>query len=89
MKSTTTTKGTTMKNGTMKKARAMAAANSAAVPEMREALISVEAFLLGLSRLCPTDEGLGGHAPIQAFIAKGIEGRNLLDDVRKHLANIM
>jgi hypothetical protein len=39
-------------------------------------LARVESFLLGLSRMCPTDEGMGGHAPVQAFVAKGIEGRN-------------
>jgi hypothetical protein len=68
---------------TLNKARKVAAA-----PEMQETLMAVESFLLGLSRMCPTDEGMGGHAPLQAFIAKGMEGRNLLDDVRKHLANI-
>jgi hypothetical protein len=72
---------------TLNKGRKVAAENAAA-PEMREALMAVETFLVGLSRMCPTDEGMGGHAPLQAFIAKGMEGRNLLDDVRKHLANI-
>jgi hypothetical protein len=73
---------------TLNKGRKVAEANAAAAPEMQETLMAVESFLLGLSRMCPTDEGMGGHAPLHAFIAKGMEGRNLLDDVRKHLANI-
>jgi len=60
--------------------------SGAAVPCI-SLLARVESFLLGLSRMCPSDEGMGGHAPVQAFVAKGIEGRNLLDDVREHLAN--
>jgi hypothetical protein len=50
-------------------------------------LARVEAFLSGLSRMCPSDEGMGCRAPWQAFVAKGIEGRNLLDDVQEYLAN--
>jgi hypothetical protein len=60
--------------------------SGAAVPCI-SLLARVESFLLGLSRMCPSDEGMGGHAPVQAFVAKGIEGRNLLDDVREYLAN--
>jgi len=50
-------------------------------------LARAEAFLASLSSLCPSDEGLGGRAPLQAFVAKGFECRYLLDDIRKHLAN--
>ena len=50
-------------------------------------LARVDNFLVALSKMCPSDEGLGGHAPVQAFVAKGIEGRNLLDDVREYIAN--
>ena len=45
-------------------------------------LAKVDVFLADLSRMCPSDEGLGGHAPIQAFIMKGYEGRKLLRTLR-------
>jgi len=50
-------------------------------------LARAEVFLASLSSLCPSDEGLGGRAPLQAFVAKGFECRYLLDDIREHLAN--
>jgi len=46
-----------------------------------------ETFLASLSSLCPSDEGMGGRAPLQAFVAKGFECRYLLDNIREHLAN--
>ena len=45
-------------------------------------LAKVDVFLSNLSRMCPSGEGMGGHAPIQAFIMKGYEGRLLLKTLR-------
>jgi len=39
------------------------------------------ALLERLVLLCPSDEGLGGHAPIQAFISLGREASKLITKV--------
>lgn len=49
----------------------------------KELLEKIETFLVSLSNLCPSNEGLGGHAPIQAFIMKGQEARELLNEIKK------
>jgi len=40
-------------------------------------------LLVKLSRLCPSGEGLGGHAHLQAFLNLGNEARKILEEVEK------